>query len=198
MRNNMEKADFYQNFQSFLKFLFIIPASIFITVVLFRVIPKQENKIPPAIVQISPTVAILPEKQASSSASLNLTGPFVCNFSQNPLTVQGYIKNKQIFVQMRNQNTVSNFLLKDDCFYRWENGLSAGEKTCGLQPVLGLIEPLINSGLLNKDMLSQFNSSLDVNTVKGIMQSCKKEEIQDESVFIVPINISFKEASLPM
>lgn len=194
----MEKADFYQNFQSFLKFLFIIPVSIFITVVLFRVIPKQENKILPAIVQISPTIAILPEKQASSSADLNLTGPFVCSFSQNPLTVQGYIKNKQIFAQMRNQNTVSNFLLNDDCLYRWENGLSAGEKTCGLQPVLGFIEPLINSDLLNEGMLSQFNSFLDANMVKGIIQSCKKEEIQDESVFIVPISISFKEASLPM
>lgn len=193
----MEKADFYQNFQSFLKFLFIIPASIIITALLFRIVPKQENKIPPVVVKISPTISLLPEFPASSSAGLNLSGPFVCNFSQNPLTVQGYIKNKQIFAQMRNKNTVNNFLLKDDCFYRWENGLSAGEKTCGLQPVLGLIEPLMNSGLLNEGMLSQFNSSLDVNTVKGIMQSCKKEEIQDESVFVVPINISFKEASLP-
>ncbi len=191
MNNN-----FHQNLQSFLKFLFIIPVSIFITALLFRIIPEKERIIPVPSPTIVP-LAVDNIPQSSSSASLNLTGPFVCDFSQDTLAVKGYIKDRQIFAQVRNQTAVNNFLIKGDCLYRWDQGTYDGEKTCGLQPAMGAAEQFMGLGLLNENTISQFGGSLDADTMKGIMQSCRKEEVEDMSVFTLPSGISFKETPLP-
>lgn len=141
-------------------------------------------------------------KVGTIAAELNLKGPFVCQFSSPEATVSGYIKNKAVSAQIQNMTQTINVLLNGDCIYFWQKNSVTGEKLCGLNPYLAMIGTLPLANLIGNNQVTsllgnfgqnQSISPIKLNSALSILNTCKKEEIPDDDVFLVPKRINFKE-----
>ena len=141
---------------------------------------------------------------ASPSARFNLTGPLSCFFSKESATVNAYVKDKKIFIQMGEKNVLSNYLLSGDCVNIWKSGVYSGEKICGISQQVGIVEGLLSSGFLDSNMifeslgkvfaLPDVGGSQDV--LKSAMSSCRNEEIPNSVQFEIQRNVLFKNKNL--
>lgn len=181
----------------------IIAVFAIIILIIGLIIRFNQNKptIQSFITNQKPTIAIPSEKSitetiSTSAAELNLKGPFVCNFSSPGATVSAFVKDNNAYGQFKEQSKTSSILLKGDCIYSWANSSIEGEKLCGLFPYISIFgqTPLVNL-LGNNQVLSLVGRfGLNQSMIPSILDSCKKEEIKDESVFNLPKNVIFKES----
>ncbi len=105
---------------------------------------------------------------------------------------------------MEEKNVINNYLLNGDCAYIWKSGLYTGEKVCGLSQQLAIVEGLLNSGLINPDVvfggldkmfdLPDIGGNRDI--LKSAMSSCRNEAAPSSISFSVPNNILFKNQAL--
>lgn len=168
--------------------IFIAFFLIVITVGLFtkkNISPQQKYP----IFQSKPTVY----PTAVKAFSFNLKGPFVCQMKEKEATISAYVKNERIFVKKGN---AQNFLLREDCLYLWETGKYSGERICGLSQYLGIVRQISQfSGFIDKfaqgSQLSEQKES-----IKTLLNACRKEEIKDEKLFEFPKNILFRNKEL--
>lgn len=131
---------------------------------------------------------------STSAAELNLNGPFVCNFSSKEASISAFVKDKNVYAQIKESSKASTILLNGDCLYFWKNFSTDGEKICGLSPYLLLIGNMPLGNLLkNNKMLSSFGKLSQSDKIPAIFDTCKKQEIQDGKMFTIPKNILFKE-----
>jgi len=73
-----------------------------------------------------------------------------------------------------------------DCLYRWTNGSSGGERSCGLKSYLPYVSQFVNNDSLQK-LFPESNE---------LMTSCKDIPVVDSKVFEVPKNVLFKNKKL--
>ncbi len=140
------------------------------------------------------------ESHSSTSAQLNLDGPLVCNYSNSDVVLDAFVKEKKIAFKLEENLKIKNFLYRDDCLYIWDNGNFSGEKICGLGKYVQIADSLMATKLLDFNgilgNLAHFgNLSKSVGStenLKNLADSCKREEIKNESVFNIPKNVLFK------
>jgi len=141
-------------------------------------------------------------KIGTIAAELNLKGPFICHFSSNEATMSGYINNKMVFAQIQNTTKTTNMLLNGDCVYFWQENSHGGEKLCGLGSYVSILGnmPLGNllggnqfMSLLGNRGQNQSKVPLRLDHISQVLESCKKEEIKDQAIFMVPKEITFTE-----
>ncbi len=184
----MEHDTLFEFFHSFSRIFIIIPIIILIAGLFIRFNQSFVKTTPKKAVVLSPTV--VKEKISTQAAQLSLKGPFVCQFSSQEATASGYIKNSKVYGKVEKKSGTTNILLNNDCFYTWGNASFTGEKICGLKPYISMIGDLPLTNLLgNSGMLP-----IKTDTIISILNSCKKEEIKNGSIFDVPKNVLFNES----
>lgn len=201
----MEHDPLYEIFHFFSRILIFIPIGILIAGIMIRlnqtnklIISSNESK-KAVITQNPSTVAVTPNVQ------LNLQGPFVCQFSTPDATVSAYIKNKNVSAHIQMKTEISRLLLSNDCVYIWKPTESVGQKICGLSPYISLLGTLPINGLLSGGISSGMMANLNIMPISvpikaadiaSLINSCKKQDVQDMSVFTMPKNVTFKEQKM--
>ncbi len=147
---------------------------------------------------ITPTLTTTPlPTQQLSEIKLDLKGPFVCQSEIDQASVSAYIQDKKIRLIITEKKETNNILLSGDCYYKWTDDQYNGEKVCGLSPLISMAESMMQfSGVGFNSLIhqlglngSQLKSS---DKLTSFVRACKKEEISNADVFIVPSNILFK------
>jgi hypothetical protein len=184
------------------KVIIIIPIVIVAVALLFKLqqsIPVLNSK-----VEISPTPtavqAIAAPSPVPTTIKIDLTGPYSCEYSEKGQAAQAYIKDKNISLQMT-QGQGENFLLKGDCYYKWEPHTYTGEKVCGVSTLVNLYQTVSAVGGVDLSSILSMAQSSDANVasisadfVQKTISSCKKEPVKD-SVFTLPYGVVFKDST---
>lgn len=148
-----------------------------------------------------PSVSAPKTPVATVSATVDLVGPWSCNFSDKGSTVAAYIQNKNVYV---NKDKTDFFLLNGDCLYMWQNNVYTGAKICGVSKYVSIFEQMSNFGFIGVNNLPAMlgrlgqvsNIASNAAVFKNVLNSCKKEQIKNQSIFGIPKNILFKNTSL--
>ena len=148
---------------------------------------------------VSATPIPVSKPSSSSKVKIDLQGPLVCNYSSSKAAMSTFIKNKNVLMKRSENNKISNYLLKGDCLYSWENGVP-GTKTCGLSQYISTFEALSKMGVMDIEnaigSLSQFQGAKNISSqeaeIKELFKTCKIEEIKD-NIFDIPSGVVFKE-----
>ena len=168
--------------------IIIIPI---VTVVIALILKFNNQDIKKQTISEKILPSVKPTVQTKSSIKIDLQGPFICLFTTKEATISAYIQDKKIFAQNMDENGTKNFLLNGDCLYTWNlNGFS-GEKKCGLSQYINTFEVLSSIGITNLDSIASIPATQEA-AIKNLISSCKKEEIKNEDIFIIPNNILFK------
>lgn len=137
-------------------------------------------------------------KMATSSAQFNLQGPLRCSGDYNGSKYEALILNRNIKAVVAGQKEKLNVLLTNDCLYLWNEGLSRGQKICGVGTYLQIAESMISFGGMNVDSILSFipKESVYSKSENGtgktqITGSCVKKDI-DKSIFILPPKVVFE------
>lgn len=151
---------------------------------------------------LAPILTPTPSPQAKKkSTPVNLTGPLTCLVTtKNAGEAQGtvHIKNRSVYVQFVKTNPQADesfYLVKGECLYRWKKGIPTGEKTCGLQQYLTIMDTLSGLNLLDAEtMINMFVEQGGDRTLAEKFEApvCQKAEIQD-STFTIPAGVRFTE-----
>ncbi|QQG44494.1 MAG: hypothetical protein HYW86_01080 [Candidatus Roizmanbacteria bacterium] len=159
---------------------------------------KQKEIITPSILPSPKPTQNLSTKSETSEVKIDLKGPFVCNYSSKESTLSAQIKDKNIWLERKESNNTSYYLLKGDCLYMWENG-NSGTKMCSLSQYISMFETFSSLGIMNiSSMLEAFSKSGISNknlpqeaVVNDILKTCKKESV-DQNKFNIPNKVNFK------
>lgn len=138
----------------------------------------------------------------NSQSKINLTGPLMCEYQNNNISYEAFILNKNIRMNILNNNVEKTFLVKDDNLYSFtkkDKKYTDTVKTMGVKDLLYTIESF--AGFLPEGSVDNFIfsflpvTSQDANFKDVFLKSCIEKTI-DEAVFTVPGNLIFKEVSL--
>lgn len=187
----MEHDPLYEFFHGFSRIFIVIPIVILVAGLIIRF---NQNK--PQGLSYKTNQIVSPTKKINTSViNLNLKGPFICNFSSKEATISGYIKNSKVYAQIKKQKETTNIILNDDCIYVWMEKSFDGQKFCGLKQYISMIGN--NSALLSNLLSNQSMFPKKTIDIQSVVNSCRKEEIQDERVFELPKNVLFKNKEIP-
>lgn len=174
--NNVNLDDFF-SFVS--KAVIIIP----IIVVIISLFLKFSSTKTPSNINNYSTPTPITQLSQNNSFKFDLKGPIVCD--------NLFIKDKKFLYK----NKTTNYLLNSDCVYIWEEGKLNGEKKCGLTNYVNMAENYSGffniNDLINNNLVKEFIKDKNIN-VTNILNSCKREEIKDVSIFEIPKKIIFK------
>lgn len=136
-------------------------------------------------------------KSGTNSAKVDLKGSYKCEYNANGKVVNGFIKNKKVYIEFTSKNLTEIALVNGDCGYRWQKGTFKGEKMCGVSQIMSIYESLSSMPFMGTDslftMIGSMNPSVTLTKeeISGIAKSCKKQEVV-ETTFTIPSNISFE------
>jgi len=194
MDNKSDANKFIDQFFYFIsKIIFFLPIFFLIFGLLIKFNQKKENKIMNNNV-LTPTLVInISSSPKPNNINFDLKGPLICSFSHNDASTSAYIKEKKIKIIFQEKGVKSYFLLNNDCLYKWQENQFIGNKSCNVNQYLNLIEILLK---YNKNSFISFflkqNEMINFNKKDfSLDKICKKEDF-DESFFLIPVNILFK------
>jgi len=183
------------------KLTIILPLVILAAALIFKFNKQEKTQIIPTIF---PTLSSIQMPKTSISTSINLQGPWICSYQDQESSISAYIKDQQIFAEQKTKKIYQRYLIKDDCYYIWDQMKLAGEKKCGgIKQILGVVNTMLGLNILNiNDITSylpqlglgdQINST-NTTQIQTVLNSCKKEKI-DERIFVVPGAVRFTTTS---
>lgn len=195
-------------------FLVLIPVTV-ISIALFvnssEIIPRPDIKVSESYVQQdseaqstaksssskNPLKALFPG--GSSGTNFDLDGPLICDYKDEAADFTIRILNKNIYVQIKEEDKTTKVLMKDGTLYKWVQGEYTGEKITNLEKYLNLFDTF--SAFLTPDMiLSMINNvegapTLNQPDIENLKKSCREGEI-DTNVFTVPSAVKFEEIQM--
>ncbi len=151
---------------------------------------------------VTPTVSQNPLSRLFSGepgTNFNLDGPLICDYKDEAADFTIRILNKNIYVQIKEEEQTTKVLLKDGTLYKWVQGEYTGEKITNLDTYLNLFDTF--SAFFTPDMiLSMINKvdgapTLTQPQIEDLKRSCREGEI-DTSVFTVPAAVKFEEIQM--
>jgi len=171
------------------KIAIIIPLAIIVTALMIKFnTPSKSDFLPPYSeikTSITPVITLVPLEVASTSGRLDLTGPYVCSFTNKEGSFSAYIKNQQVFIKLIQGKTEQKFLLKDGCYYLWNNSQAQGEKRCGgIDKLFSLVNQLLGMSLMG------INFNFLSSQLQSLFSSCQKIDFSHE-IFNLPAGVSF-------
>jgi len=194
MNNQSKINNFFDEFFYFIsKIVFFLPIFFLILGLIIKFNQEKENKIINNV--LTPTLVInISSSPKPNNINFDLKGPLICSFSHNDGSISAYIKEKKIKIIFQEKEVKSYFLLNNDCFYKWQENQFTGNKSCNVNQYLNLIEVLLKynknsfiSFFLKQNEIINFKNEKDFSLDK----ICKKEDF-DDSFFLIPVNILFK------
>jgi hypothetical protein len=190
MKLNKVQNEGLDNFFSYVsKAVIIIPIVVVVLSLMFKFGQTKTGRINSKMGSTLPTGRQVNQAPTTistakdNSIKFDLKGPIVCN--------NLFIKDKKILFK----NKLINYLLNGDCFYTWETEKLNGKKECGLKNYISIVENYLGSlninDLVNNNLIKEFIENKDIN-INEVINSCKKGEIKDDSIFEIPKKIIFK------
>jgi len=199
-------------------FLVLIPVTV-ISIALFvnssEILPKPSQHVSessyigedstPDTLAVTPTASSqnplsqLFSGDMGSGTNFDLDGPLVCDYKDEASDFTIRILDKNIYVQIKEEDKTTKVLLKDGTLYKWIQGEYTGEKITNLEKYLNLFDTF--SAFLTPDMiLSMINKvegspTLTQPEIESLKKSCHAGEI-DESIFTVPSAVKFEEIQM--
>lgn len=181
MKRNIDTSGL-DNFFSFIsKAVIIIPITVVILSLIFKFGQLKTGRINPktGLINQAPTEISIVQ---NNSFKFDLKGPIICDTL--------FIKDKKVLYK----NKITNYLLTGDCLYIWEEGKIDGEKKCDLTNYVNIAESYLSSlninDLVNNNLVKDFTKDKNID-VQNVLNSCRKEEIKDESIFKIPEKVLF-------
>lgn len=175
------------------RYIILVPIFIFILAVFVHYAnPKQANTI------TTPIPTVQPKTVTPAGVKLNLKGPFSCNYKDNDLQVNGFIKNKKIYFEVAQKTQTTYAVINGNCGYKWLKGETTGEKMCGIGSYLSLYDTFSGMSIFNINsilsMIGQYAPAINMDPAKisSLAESCQKG-IVDDMVFSIPTNVVFKD-----
>lgn len=196
-------------------FLVLIPISV-ISIALFvnssEILPRQEKTRSDSYIQeysspsaVTPTAAPknplmqLFSGSSDSGTNFDLDGPLLCDYKDEAADFTIRILNKNIYVQIKEEEQTTKVLLKDGTLYKWIQGEYTGEKITNLDKYLSLFDTF--SAFLTPDMILSMINKVDGSPtltqpdIENLKKSCREGEI-DTNVFTVPSAVTFEEIQM--
>lgn len=145
----------------------------------------------------TPTIPKQMLKEASPSATFDLQGPLACSGTYNGSKYEALIFKRNIKAVINAQKESLNVLVTNGCIHIWPEGQSSGQKICGVDLYLQILESFSSLGGLNinnafslipKDILKDGGSSQQ--NKEGPSGACVKKDL-NESLFKLPPNVVF-------
>lgn len=197
-------------------FLVLIPVSV-ISIALFvnssEIIPRAEQRSTDSYVQEEYTA---PSSATPTTTSKNpleklfsgvfgtdtnfdLDGPLICDYEDDAADFTIRILDKNIYVQIKEEDQTTKVLLKDGTLYKWIQGEYTGEKITNLEKYLNFFDTF--SAFLTPDMILSMLNKVDGSPtltqpeIESLKKSCHEGEI-DTSVFTVPSAVKFEEIKM--
>ncbi len=172
-------TDNLDNFFSYVSKAVIIIPIIVVIVSLFLKFNQPKNN---RSINNFPTPSPTTQSIQNNSFKFDLKGPLVCD--------NLFIQDKKVLFK----NKLINYLLNGDCLYIWGEGKIDGEKKCGLTNYVNMAENYLGSlninDLVNNNLVKDFIKDKNIN-VNDLVNTCKKENIRDVSIFGVPEKVLF-------
>jgi hypothetical protein len=189
----MKNQVFDDFFYFFSKIVIFFPLVLIVIGLILKFNQKQEyssfnQNLSPTKIFFSPTPKI-------SKVTIDLKGPWQCLLKNDEAIFAGYIKDRKIKIEIKNNKGKSYFLIENDCLYQWNEGQFSGDKSCGLGPYLNFIESILKNNYQTffNLFLKQFKEFSQENF--SLENICEKENVE-ESIFLVPAKVLFRNKSL--
>lgn len=96
------------------------------------------------------------------------------------------IDDTKIAATLTENKKQSKVVFDGDCLYRWTNGSSSGERSCGLKSYLPLLSTFVSNDSLQK-IFPQSNE---------LASACKEISVVEPKVFEIPKTVLFKNKKL--
>ncbi len=178
------------------KLTIYIPIAVILIAVGFK---GYEMLFPTKSLSLSP--APTPRTQLSPAVkppTIDLKGPYICQYQTEEASLSAYIKNKNVFISNQKKEETDYFVLKGDCLYMWEKGAFGGQKVCGLSQYVSLVEVFGQFNILGTLLPPGALSIGSLNSVNftHAMESCRKRDFTNSTIFTVPSNVLFKNVSI--
>jgi hypothetical protein len=189
------------------RWIIVIPLLAILFSALFQI---RQRYILPAQTH-APLVSPSPMKQnitvtpkASDSATFNLQGPLTCSIQKPDLDASILIKNSKIYAEFGKGKEMNSVLVNGDCAYQWLRNTTTGQKMCGISSYMTTVQLFSSLGMIKLDSIVDYLtkyvpqlklSDTQKGELKELAKSCKKGIIEDTQ-FVVPTNIIFKEANI--
>ncbi|OGK18157.1 hypothetical protein A3G67_00855 [Candidatus Roizmanbacteria bacterium RIFCSPLOWO2_12_FULL_40_12] len=172
------------------RFVIIIPIMTVAFILLFAKNPleKTQNLSVPAPTE-SPSV--------KAQAEFDINESYICKTKSKNSSMTAYIKNKSISAITQEKGKIKHTVFVGDCLYKWQDGQTIGEKTCGLAQYVSIAENLSSMNILTPDTIIESIEGKGGDSTSGeafsFSKSCKKQEVRDDALFAIPKKITFKE-----
>lgn len=156
------------------------------------------SAVTPTAAQINPLTQLF-SGGSSESLDFDLDGPLVCDYEDEAAEFMIRILNKNIYVQIKEEDKTTKVLVIDGTLYKWVQGEYTGEKITNLEQYLNLFDTF--SAFLTPDMIlsmiSKVNetSALTQPEIQSLKESCREGEV-DPDIFTVPSVVDFVEIKI--
>ena len=133
---------------------------------------------------------------------MDLNKDVICSFFDKEASISAYKKENNIFVKNKTRKETNNYLINGDCLYKWKEGSSMGQKTCGIGQYVSIAQTLYSTGLIDintlinyipKDVAVASQSAIPLAKIKQVIQSCVNKKVEEKNMFNVPKEVGFNE-----
>ncbi len=145
------------------------------------------------------STAISPPDYLSLLKKIDLNSNYICHSNTNNATQSAYLQDKKFFLEDEQLNKTKYYLYNDGCLYVWQKSQLSGDKICGLAPYVGMLQNISLLNFINpQDLLSLLGVDLSAKQeeISVLVNSCKKKDVKDISLFVIPKNVIFKDKAL--
>ncbi len=160
----------------------IIPLAIIVLVWFIWPQPKPKSVIKPTTSATTSLDAVAPKQEVEAASLFGTNKKLSCKIE----SATAVIDNIKIAATLTENKKQSRVVFDGDCLYRWVNGSSSGERSCGLKSYLPLVSQFVSNDSLQK-LFPQSNE---------LASACKEVTAIDQKVFEIPKTVLFKNKKL--
>ena len=200
----MNEDFFHHFFHAASRIIFIVPfVVIFVAIAIrYQVFNSNSEPVMKNITSSKKIQNITTSSQTIKKAGPDLSKDVTCSFLGKEASISAYKKENNIFVRNKTLKETSNYLINGDCLYKWKEGSSMGQKTCGIGQYVSIAQTLYSTGLIDintlinyipKDVAVASQSAIPLAKIKQVIQSCVNKKVEEKNMFNVPKEVGFNE-----
>lgn len=160
----------------------IIPLALIVLIWFFWPQPKPNTKIVTSSTKATSLSNNSSKQEVAITSLFGVKKKLRCSIESATAVIDD-VKISASLTENKKQNKV---IFDGDCLYRWTNGSSSGERSCGLKPYL----PLLSSFVSNDSLQKAFPQSNE------LASACKEVSSINQKVFEIPKTVLFKNKKL--
>ncbi len=190
----MQENQIHDFFSGFAKLVYVIPVLILLLGLYIRYGSQQDDYKPKQSVSFNPThipAVSSPKKQNTFIP----TKSFTCRLDDKIASMSAYRNGRHIKFEMRRNAETTTYLVDDDCLYTWKSGVNKGQKQCGVNQQIDIVDMLLSSGMVQTDSLIDFvPTDIVPAEITKFIKTCKNiPPPKDPLLFTFPKGVVFED-----